>query len=147
MSSPFTFATWTASLSARGWTVLSPSHAVPVALWLQSGDTVLHLYAQGTRVALRRYAATDLLGLILRSQCDCAEHRTAGASTRTVLAPGTTPTAEAVLDGRETFGWSAYEAGLLDLPTVAGIFEALLARLPQAPVSGGSTLRVQTAAR
>ena len=78
MTSSLDFRTWTAALSARGWTVLSPSHAVPVQLWLRSGDTVLHLLAQGTRVVLRRYAGSDLTALILRSACDCEEHRTAG---------------------------------------------------------------------
>jgi hypothetical protein len=124
-----TFSTWTAALSARGWTVLSPSHAVPVQLWLRSGDTVLHLLARGTRVVLRRYAASDLTSLLLRSACDCAEHRTAGAVARTVLAPGTLPLEELVLDGRTTFGWTSYEAGLLDVPTAAGVLEALMARM------------------
>ena len=137
MTSSLDFRTWTAALSARGWTVLSPSHAVPVQLWLRSGDTVLHLRARGTRVVLRRYARSDLAALILRSACDCEEHRTAGASARTVLAPGSVPLDEAVLDGRATFGWSTYEAGLLDVPTAAGIFESLLARLE---VSGGRPL-------
>jgi hypothetical protein len=129
MTSPPTFSSWTASLSARGWTVLGPSHQVPVQVWLRSGDTVLHFFARGTRVVLRRYAATDLASLILRSACDCAEHRTAGAGSRTVLAPGSTPSDEAVLEGRTTFGWTSYEAGLLDVPTAAGIFESLHARL------------------
>ena len=131
MTSSFTFATWTAALSARGWTVLGPSHAVPVELWLRAGDTVLHFRAQGTRLVLRRYAASDLTALILRSECDCAEHRTAGAGARTVLTQGSVPDQEVVLDGRATFGWTSYEAGLLDVPTAAGIFESLLARLGQ----------------
>jgi hypothetical protein len=129
MIAPLTFGTWTAALSARGWTVLSPSHAVPVQLWLRSGDTVLHLLARGTRVVLRRYDASDLTGVILRSECDCSEHRTAGATSRTVLAPGTAPRGEVVLDGRTAFGWTAHEAGLLDVPAVAGIFESLVARM------------------
>lgn len=143
MTSPFTFSTWTAALSARGWTVLSPSHAVPVQLWLRHADTVLHLRAQGTRVVLRRYAASDLTAMILRAECDCAEHRTAGASSRTVLAPGSTPLEEVALDGRTAFGWTSCEAGLLDVATVAGIFESLLAQvergrvLRQGPVATG----------
>ena len=81
MTTPFTFRTWTAALSARGWTVLSPSHAVPVQLWLRSGDTVLHLLARGTRVVLRRYAASDLtvaaaaVGLRLRRAPDGRRER------------------------------------------------------------------------
>ena len=46
-----------------------------------------------------------------------------------MLAPGSVPIDEVVLDGRVTFGWSTYEAGLLDVATAAGIFESLLARL------------------
>ena len=88
-------------------------------------------------MVLRRYAGSDLTAMILRSACDCEEHRTAGASARTVLAPGSVPLDEAVLEGRATFGWSTYEAGLLDVPTAAGIFESLLARLE---VSGGRPL-------
>jgi hypothetical protein len=134
MTRQLDFSTWTAALAARGFTVLSPSHAVPVQLWLRTGDDVLHLSAQGTRVVLRRHAATDLTSLILRAACDCEEHRTAGASSRTVLAPGAQPLDEAVLDGAALFGWSSWEAGLLDVPTAAGILESLLARLGVVPV-------------
>jgi hypothetical protein len=137
MASPLTFTTWTAALTARGWTVLGPSHAVPVQLWLRSGDTVLHFRAQGTRLVLRRYAASDLTALVLRSACDCAEHRTAGSGSRTVLAQGSTPLDEVVLDGRTAFGWTSYEAGLLDVPTAAGVFESLHARLPQSADATG----------
>jgi hypothetical protein len=128
MTAPLTFRTWTAALSARGWTVLSPSHAVPVQLWLRAGDDVWHFFARGTRLVLRRYDASDLTTMILRSECDCAEHRTAGAGHRTVLAPGAVPVDELGFDGRTTLGWSTYEAGLVDVPTAAGILESLMAR-------------------
>lgn len=123
-----TFATWVADLSARGHAVLAASHAVPVQLWLREpGDhgTVLHYLARGTRVTLRRYAATDLTALVLRAECDCEEHRTAGAGSRTVLTPGATPVAEVVLDGATEFGWSGAEAGLMDVATAAELFEEL----------------------
>ncbi len=123
-----TFATWVADLSARGHAVLAASHAVPVQLWLREpGDhgTVLHYLARGTRVTLRRYAATDLTALVLRAECDCEEHRTAGAGSRTVLTPGATPVAEVVLDGAKEFGWSGAEAGLMDVATAAELFEEL----------------------
>ena len=122
------FATWVADLSARGHAVLAASHAVPVQLWLREpGDrgTVLHYLARGTRVTLRRYAATDLTTLVLRAECDCEEHRTAGAGSRTVLTPGATPIATVVLDGAKEFGWSGAEAGLLDVATAAELFEGL----------------------
>ena len=86
-----TFATWVADLSARGHTVLAATHAVPIQLWLREpGEpgSVLHFLARGTTVTLRRYAPTDLTTLLLRSECDCEEHRTAGAGTRTVLIGG-----------------------------------------------------------
>jgi hypothetical protein len=127
-----TFATWVADLSARGHSVLAASHAVPVQLWLREpGDrgTVLHYLARGRRVTLRRYAATDLTTLVLRAECDCEEHRTAGAGSRTVLTPGATPIAAVVLDGAKEFGWTGAEAGLLDIPTAAALFEGLRATL------------------
>ena len=123
-----TFATWVADLSARGHAVLAASHAVPIQLWLREpGDhgTVLHFLARGTRVTLRRYAATDLTTLVLRAECDCPEHRTAGAGSRTVLTPGAVPVAEVVLDGARLFGWTGIEAGLLDIATAAELFEDL----------------------
>jgi hypothetical protein len=120
-----TFATWVADLSARGHAVLAASHAVPIQLWLREpGDrgSVLHFLARGTTVTLRRYAATDLTALVLRSECDCEEHRTAGAGSRTVLTPGAVPIDEVVLDGAAAFGWTGYEAGLLDVATAAELF-------------------------
>ena len=125
--SPPTFASWVSTLSARGYSVLAASHAVPIQLWLRAGDgTVLHFLARGTRVSLRRYAASDLTTLVLRSECDCEEHRTAGAGARTVLTPGATPAAEVVFDGASELGWRGYEAGLLDVATAALMFDGLL---------------------
>ena len=126
-TSPLTFSTWTAALRRRGFVVLPASHAVPVQLWLTTPDgRALHFLARGTRLTLRRYAATDLAALVLRSECDCEEHRTAGAAVRTVLARGAAPAAEAVFDGMERRGWRGYEAGLLGVAAAAEIFEELL---------------------
>ena len=127
-----TFATWVADLSARGHAVLAASHAVPVQLWLREpGDhgTVLHYLARGTRVTLRRYAATDLTALVLRAECDCEEHRTAGAGSRTVLNPGAAAAAEVVFDGARELGWRGYEAGLLDIAGAAAMFDSMLEEL------------------
>ena len=125
-----TYSLWTASLAARGWSVLSPSHAVPVELWLWDGaDTVLHLRARGTTVVLRRFRPDDLTTLTLRSECDCEEHRNAGAAQRTVLAPDAAPSEVVRLDGRIEFGWSGVEAGRLDVPTAAPLLDRLLAEL------------------
>ena len=127
---PRTFSAWTAALRRRGFVVLPASHAVPVQLWLLTADgSALHLLARGTRLTLRRFAAHDLAALVLRSECDCEEHRAAGAAVRTVLAAGATPTAEAVFDGAARLGWRGYEAGLLDVATTAEVFEELLATL------------------
>jgi hypothetical protein len=130
------FTSWTADLARRGFGVLPASHAVPVELWaVPPGDprSVLHLRARGTRVVLRRYAASDLASAVLRSECDCAEHRTAGAGVRTVLVPGAVPTAEEEYDGARRNGWRSHEAGLMGVPAAAVLFEELLARLPAAP--------------
>lgn len=127
METSITFAAWTSALTVRGFTVLPSSHAVPVELWLRTPrNEVLHFRARGTTVALRRYTAAALAGLILRSECDCEEHRTAGATTRTALLPGAVPLNEAVYDGAAELGWVGYQAGLLDIPTAAVLLERLL---------------------
>lgn len=121
-----TFAQWIAALSREGYGVLAASHAVPVQLWLQTGDgAVLHFLARGTRLTLRAYDEADLTALILRSECDCEEHRTAGAGVRTVLTPGAVPTAETAFDGATELGWTSVEAGLVDIAFAAEVFAAL----------------------
>ncbi len=130
MTTPLTLSAWTAALAARGLTVLPCSYVVPVDLWLRAENDVLHLRARGTRVTLRRYAPTSLTGLILRSECDCAEHRAAGARTRTALAPGVLPLAEAVFDGAAERGWVGYEAGLLGIGDAAALLDLLLPQVP-----------------
>ena len=128
--SPSAFAAWVSTLSARGFSVLAASHAVPVQLWLRTADgSVLHFLARGTRVTLRRYAGSDLTTLVLRSECDCEEHRTAGAGSRTVLNPGAAAAAEVVFDGAREFGWRGYEAGLLDIAGAAAMFDSMLEEL------------------
>ncbi|MGN6576565.1 MAG: hypothetical protein ACTHKG_12830 [Nocardioides sp.] len=129
------FTSWTTDLARRGFGVLPASHAVPVELWaVPPGDprSVLHLRARGTRVLLRRYAASDLATLLLRSACDCAEHRTAGADARTVLVPGAVPVAEVAYDGAARHGWRSHEAGLMTVATATLVFDELLALLPAA---------------
>ena len=140
---PFTFASWTRALSARGFDVLPASHAVPVSLWLRDaspepGDgpgegndlgRVLHYSARGTRLRLAAYRPSDLTTLILRAACDCAEHRQAGATGRIALNPGAEPLEVHELDGARVFGWRGHEAALLPLQETAGILESLLPRL------------------
>ena len=142
--SSLTFAAWVSTLSARGHSVLAASHAVPIQLWLRHPDgSVLHFMARGTRVTLRRYDGSDLTSLVLRSECDCEEHRTAGAGSRTVLTPGAVPAAEVVFDGAAELGWSGIEAGRLDVPTAAAMFDEMLAQLAPVPVAD-PVLRVRT---
>jgi hypothetical protein len=133
MTSSFTFSAWTTALAERGLAVLPNSHAVPVQLWMRDGTGVLRFTAQGTRVRLRRYAGSDLTGLILRAECDCEEHRAAGAGTRTVLVPGALPLSEHVIDGAAEFGWSGVEAGLLDIAPAAVLLDRLLEEIDVAP--------------
>ena len=131
-TSSLTFAAWTTALTERGFTVLPSSHAVPAQLWVREREGgVLHFTARGTAVTLRRYRGNDLTGMILRAECDCEEHRAAGAGQRTVLVPGATPLAEQVIDGRSEFGWSGIEAGLLDVPSASTLFDSLLADLSE----------------
>jgi hypothetical protein len=130
-TSPAAFAGWGERLQRAGYTVLANSHAVPVELWLREpGGAVLVFRSRGTRVTLRRYAATDLTGMLLRSECDCAAHREAGAARRATLAPGATPLDEAAFDGADELGWVGYQAGLLDVASASMLFERLLRRLP-----------------
>jgi hypothetical protein len=127
---PLTFAEWTGRLRADGFVVLPQSHAVPVDLWLRQPDgRVLHLRARGTRLVLRVHEPSDLTTVLLRAECDCEAHRTAGAAGRLVLTPGATPSAEAVYDGAAEVGWTGVAAGLLGVADAAGILVLLLARL------------------
>lgn len=127
---PFTFTEWLAALAREGHRVLAGSHAVPVRLWLQTVDgAVLHFLARGTRLTLREHRAADLTAMVLRSECDCEEHRTAGAGVRTVLRPGATPTASAVFDGARELGWTSVEAGFVDVAFAAEVLTALMTEI------------------
>ena len=142
MTTPLTLSAWTAALAERGLHVLPASHAVPVQLWARDSAGVLHFTARGTTVRLRRYAGNALTGLILRSECNCEAHRTAGAGQRTVLLPGAIPLAEVVYDGRAERGWTGIEAGLLDVAGAAILFDRLLMQLTGAEASAAQPARV-----
>ena len=131
-SLPSAFAGWLDRI-ARHDQVLA-AHAVPVQLWLRPGTTpgpgagdgdLLHFLARGTRLTLSRYRPDALVTLLLRAACDCAQHRTAGATARPVLRPGAEPVAVATYDGALREGWRSIEAALLPVPRVAEIFEGL----------------------
>jgi hypothetical protein len=120
-----TFAGWLDRLARTGHRVLH-SHAVPVQLWLSRPDgTVLHFLTRGTRIVLRSYAAADLVTLVLRSECDCPDHRSAGARGRLMLLPGATPLACAELDGAAEHGWRSVEATMLPVRQLAEVFDRL----------------------
>ena len=124
-TAPTTFAAWLADLEADGLAVLA-AHRVPVQLWLLDVDgSALHLRAAGSRIVLRRYARQDLTTLVLRAECDCAEHRAAGARTRLTLGPAAVALDETVFDGATLLGWRGVEAGLLDVPTAAAVLDEL----------------------
>jgi hypothetical protein len=148
---PRTFAAWTDRLRADGFAVLPQSHVVPVDLWLRErSGRVLHLRARGTRVVLRAYDASDLTTVLLRSECDCTEHRTAGAAGRSVLNPGAVPVAEVDYDGAAEAGWTGVEAGLLRVDVASGILVLLLARLREEATfsgAGASTDQLQSPTR
>ncbi|HET6562169.1 MAG TPA: hypothetical protein VFG72_09860 [Marmoricola sp.] len=148
---PLTFAGWTDDLRAQGFVVLPQSHAVPVDLWLREPTgRVLHLRARGTRVALRAYEGSDFTTVLLRAECDCEEHRTAGAAGRIALTPGAQPMAEAEYDGAAEAGWTGAAAGRLGVVEAAELFVLLSARLPGSetlPGAGASTVQPDSTSR
>ena len=150
-SPSLSFRSWTERLRTAGLVVLPQSHAVPVDLWARDATgRVLHLRARGTRLVLRSYDPTDLTTVLLRAECDCAEHRTAGAAGRVVLTPGARPTAEAVYDGAAEAGWTGVAAGRLTAAEAAPLFEALLRRLVESatiPGAGTSTVHPHHSSR
>jgi hypothetical protein len=116
--------TWTTDLKHHGITLLPGSSTVPVEVYgLLPDGTALHFRCRGTSVTLRLYDAADVsvavgvrepvrtelpvTGEVWLAPADVL----ASAGGRTVLTGA--PLAEAVLDGRERFGWTAHEAGLL----------------------------------
>ena len=128
-------ASWAAVLSAHGLRVLPQSQLVPIDAWLvdpRSPSRLLRLVARGTRVRLTAYDRSDLTTLLLRAECDCEEHRQAGAAGRPALRPGAVPVAESVYDGAQRDGWSGVEAGLLRPDDVAPLLDHLVTALEAA---------------
>lgn len=125
---------WTDVLSSRGLRALPHSRFVPLDVWLvdpRDPSQLLHLLARGTRVRLAAYDRSDLTTLLLRAECDCEEHRLAGASGRPALRPGVAPVVEAVYDGAERAGWTGVAAGLLRPDDAAPILDDLYVELLQ----------------
>lgn len=126
---PLSMTQWLSELSRSRLTVLA-AHRVPVQLWLGTdADDVLHFRARGTTFTLRRYPRSELVSVVLRSECDCAEHRTAGAAHRVALTPHAVPLAEAAIDGADRYGWTGVEAALAPIAVSAAALGELLPRV------------------
>lgn len=132
------------ALHTAGLALLPASERVPLTLLLRPSTTdahpdprLLRLTARGTTVRLEAYDAADLTVALLRAECDCQEHRAAGAAYRSMLAPGAVPTSSVAIDGTQRFGWRAIEAAMLGPDDVAPLLVELLDRLPQSPVATG----------
>jgi hypothetical protein len=119
---------WHDVVTRRGLRVLPHSTVVPIDVWLADPrvpSRVVRLLARGTTVRLLSYDSSDLSALLLRSECDCEEHRLAGAAGRLVLRPGAEPLDEASYDGAARHGWTGVAAARLRLDEVAPILEEL----------------------
>ena len=126
---PTTLAGWHDVLARRGLQLLPNSTFVPVDAWLVDPRTpsrVLRLLGRGTTVRLITYDRRDLCVLLLRSECDCEEHRLAGAVGRLVLRPGAESLEETSYDGAALHGWTGVTAALLRPDEVAPILDHLL---------------------
>ena len=130
--------TWIADLAARGLVAVAPTTAVPVEIFAGlPGGGLLHFRCRGTAVTLRRYDAADVQVALptayagtspeALSEADVRPLRSAdGGVGRVVIPVGARPVAEVELDGRERFGWTGYEAGLLSVRVAAVLFDELL---------------------
>ena len=146
MTTTVTTPSWADVLAAHALRVLPQSQFVPIDAWLtdlRSPSRVLRLTARGTRVRLTAYDRSDLTTMLVRAECDCEEHRQAGAAGRPSLRPGAAPVAEAVYDGAERAGWTGVAAGLMRPDDVAPVLDVLLRDL--AELDRPSTLTARTA--
>jgi hypothetical protein len=132
MTTSSTTGAWADALAALHLLPLPHSTYVPVDAWLldrTSPDRLLHLRARGTTVRLTAYDARDLTSLLLRAECDCEQHRQAGAAGRLVLRPGARPLDAAVYDVAAEAGRTGVAAGLLRADDVAPLLLSLHADL------------------
>ncbi len=141
---------WTAALRERDLTPLPASTSVPVELYALLADgRALHFRARGTSVTLRLYAASDVVLAVAVDEPVLTHLPVTGevwhplgsavghvAARAVVVAE---PLAVATIDGRERFGWTSHEAGLLRgveaLPLLDELLDALVP-------SGGFALAV-----
>jgi hypothetical protein len=121
---------WDDVLTTHHLTALPQTSFVPVDAWLvdqRAPTRLLHLVARGTRVRLSVHDRSDLTTMLVRAECDCEEHRLAGAAGRLTLRPGAAPLAETVFDGAARAGWTGIAAGRLRPDEVAPVLAELLA--------------------
>ena len=143
------FSTWTQSLHDRGIRVIPPSHPTPVQLWARLADGRVVLFrCRGTKVMLARYDPADLQMLSPVSGCGCACDGAVAVSApeqarRVAVGADVRPVEVAVFDGAAERGWSAYEAGLLQVVDAARLFDSLLVQLdpPRPRVYGRQRIR------
>ena len=146
MTTTVTTPSWADVLATRGLRLLPQSQLVPIDAWLaapRSPSRLLRLVARGTRVRLTVYDGSDLTTMLVRAECDCEEHRQAGAAGRPALRPGAAPLAEVVYDGARRDGWTGVAAGLLRPDEVAPVLDLLLHDL--AELDRASALTARTA--
>jgi hypothetical protein len=130
---------WALALDLRGLTPLPPTTAVPVELYALLPDgRVLHFRCRGTSVTLRLYAAGDVALAIGVRETVVTELPVVGEVwvplRDAVGVPGravftAAPLAAAFIDGRERFGWTGHEAGLLRGTDALPLLDELLAAL------------------
>jgi hypothetical protein len=134
MTSPVPAPSWADLLASQGLRVLPQSHFVPIDAWLvdpRSPSRLLRLVARGTRVRLMVHETSDLTTMLVRAECDCEEHRQAGAAGRPTLRPGAHPLVELTYDGAQRAGWSGVAAGRLRPDQAAPVLDELLRALHQ----------------
>ena len=133
---------WTFALAHRGLTPLAPTTAVPVELYALLPDgRALHFRCRGTSVTLRLYAATDVALAVGVRETVLTELPVAGevwvplsaaphSPDRPARAVFTAaPVASVAIDGRDRFGWTSHEAGLLRGTDALPLLDELLAVL------------------
>lgn len=137
---PLLTSDWALALDLRGLTPLAPTTSVPVELYALLPDgRALHFRCRGTSVTLAVYAAADVaLAVAVREPVLTELPVTGEVWVPLAEAPATAgaravftaaPVASAAIDGRERFGWTSHEAGLLRGTDALPVLDELLALL------------------
>lgn len=128
---------WSRQLADRDLTVVPPSFAVPVQLWLLTGSGhALRFRCRGLTVRLTEFAPRSVTVVPGAAVCGCGCGAIATAPITAgslAVRQGATPTREAVLDGGRERGWRGYAAGLLTVRDAAPLLDRLLVELDRIP--------------